>query len=260
MIKLIVTDMDGTLLNPFQKVGKEFEFILDELDKRGIVFALASGRNNHRIRNVFRKDLDVVYISDNGGHIEYRNKLISKTTMCKDTLVELVDFLKNKSYCRFAISDRDCNYVDNKAAHKMGKYLKFETSLVNDIKSCINLNEITKCSVLVNPCYQKKLLKELQEKFLNLNIVSSSSSSIDITDMKADKVNAVEILREKYKINEDNVMVFGNHINDYKMLKKYNHSFAVANAHKDIKEISNHIIPSNLKNGVLNTIKERVLA
>lgn len=259
MIRLIVTDIDGTLLSPFQKVSKEFNYILKELNKRNVIFALASGRNYQRIKNVFGEDLNIVYISENGAYVRYKNHVLSKTTMCKNTLNELVDFLRTKKYCNFVFSDKDYNYIDNKFVHKLGRCFKFETNLVEDIKISIDFKEITKCSILVNPFYHKKLLNELKERFANLNIMSSSMGSIDVTDKNVDKVNAVEMLRKLHSLEEDNVMVFGNHINDYKMLEKYKYSFAVANAQKDVKRVANFIAPSSIKNGVLSVIKEYVL-
>ena len=63
MIKLIATDMDGTLLDPRKRVGKNFESVVRKLNDKGIIFALASGRNYQRIRDKFKNmDLELIYL------------------------------------------------------------------------------------------------------------------------------------------------------------------------------------------------------
>ena len=122
MIKLIATDMDGTLLNTWKKVGKNFEAIISELNEKDVIFALASGRNYQRIKDKFKKmNLDLMYISDNGNYIEYKGEILNKSTLKKSDIVDLSAFLKNKSYCKYSFSNENDIYTDSKFVHKVGR-------------------------------------------------------------------------------------------------------------------------------------------
>ena len=76
MIKLIASDMDGTLLNNLKRVNPEFKSIIKELSSRGICFACISGRNYDRLSTIF-KDIneDLIYVSDNGNYAEYKGEV-----------------------------------------------------------------------------------------------------------------------------------------------------------------------------------------
>ena len=70
MIKLIASDLDGTLLNDDKELSPDFFEILEELDKRNILFVPSSGRSQFTIGRLFEPyNKNVVYISDNGAYI-----------------------------------------------------------------------------------------------------------------------------------------------------------------------------------------------
>ena len=73
------------------------------------------------------------------------------------------------------------------------------------------------------------------------------------------KGKAVELLKERYSLSDKEVMVFGDYLNDLEMMGSAYYSYAMKNAHKDIKEKANFEAPSNRKNGVLRVIEEVVL-
>lgn len=259
MIKLIATDMDGTLLDPRKRVGKNFESVVEKLNEKGVIFALASGRNYQRIKDKFKNtSLELMYISDNGNYIEYKGEVLNKNILSKEDVIGIYDFLKGKSYCKASYSNERAIYTDDKIVHKIGKIFMYKSEFVDSIK---NLNEeIIKCSILVTPAHHQELLKNLNEIFPHLHIVSSSKHTIDVNYGNMNKGEAIKLLREKFSLTEDEIMVFGDYLNDTEMMKSCNHSYAVANAHEEIKRIAKYIAPSNKKNGVLTTIENVVLA
>ena len=258
MIKLIATDMDGTLLNPLKKVGKNFESVITELNKKGIIFALASGRNYQRIKDKFKNmNVELMYISDNGNYIEYKGEILNKSILAKDDVVNLCKFLKNKKGCKASYSNEKAIYTDDKIVHKIGRIFMYKSELVESVEKL--KEDIIKCSILVTPSKHDELLNELIAKFPHLHIVSSSKHTIDVNYGSMNKGEAVKLLRDKYSFTEDEVMVFGDYLNDTEMMTSCNHSYAVANAHEEIKRIAKYVAPSNKRNGVLRTIEEVVL-
>lgn len=258
MIKLIATDMDGTLLDPIKRVGKNFESIVKKLNEKGVIFALASGRNYQRIKDKFKNtDLELMYISDNGNYIEYKGEILNKNVLSNDDVKSLYKFLSSKKYCKATYSNEKSIYTDDKVIYKIGRIFMYKSEMVDNIEA---LNEdIIKCSILVSPKHHKELVEELNKRFPHLHIVSSSKHTIDVNYGSMNKGQAIKLLRERFNLTEDEVMVFGDYLNDTEMMVSCNHSYAVANAHEEIKKIAKYIAPSNKENGVLATIEKVVL-
>ena len=258
MIKLIATDMDGTLLNARKKVGENFEDVVKELNERGIIFALASGRNYQRIKDKFKgMELDLMYISDNGNYIEYKGEILNKDVLSKKDVLKLSDFLKERKYCKFSFSNEKNIYTDDKVVYKIGRLFMYKSEFVKDL---IDINEdMIKCSILVHSSKHQKLLSELKEAFPYLNISRSSKHTIDVNSGSMNKGKAIELLKDRFSLNETEVMVFGDYLNDLEMMNTAYFSYAMENAHKDLKKVANFEAPSNTKNGVLKVIEEVVL-
>ncbi|MBQ8999304.1 MAG: HAD family phosphatase [Clostridium sp.] len=258
MIKLIATDMDGTLLNNWKKVGKNFEEIISQLNEKDVIFALASGRNYQRIKDKFKKmNLDLMYISDNGNYIEYKGEVLNKSTLEKKDIISLAEFLKEKAYCKYSFSNEHDIYTDSKFVHKLGRYCFYKNKFVENVMSI--KEDIIKCSILVPSVFHGQMLSELKSKYPHLHISRSSKHTIDINSGEMNKGKAVELLKEKFALKYEEVMVFGDYLNDLEMMGVAYYSYAMKNAHKEIKEKANFLAPSNKKNGVLKVIENVVL-
>lgn len=258
MIKLIATDMDGTLLDPIKRVGKNFESVVKKLNDNNVIFALASGRNYQRIKDKFKNlDLEFMYISDNGNYIEYKGEILNKSILSNADVKSLYRFLSSKKYCKATYSNEKSIYTDDKTIYRIGRLFMYKSEMVDDIEA---LNEeIIKCSILVLPKYHKELVEELNKRFPHLHIVSSSKHTVDVNYGSMNKGKAIDLLRDRFNLTKNEVMVFGDYLNDSEMMVSCNHSYAVANAHEEIKKIAKYIAPSNRKNGVLATIEKVVL-
>ena len=92
MIKLIASDMDGTLLDDKKQLPADFFEVLDELEKRGIKFTVASGRTYDAVAHLFpeeyRGKLD--YICDNGANVIHEGRQVSLTPLDRQTFEQLI--------------------------------------------------------------------------------------------------------------------------------------------------------------------------
>ena len=89
MIKLIASDMDGTLLNDRKELPGDFFEVFDELERRGIKFTVASGRSFDAVAHLFpeeyRTRLD--FICDNGANVIHEGKQVSVTPLDRPCIV-----------------------------------------------------------------------------------------------------------------------------------------------------------------------------
>ena len=79
---------------------------------------------------------------------------------------------------------------------------------------------------------------------------------MDFMNKGVNKGTAIERIQECYDVTYDETMAFGDYLNDYEMMQSCKYSYAMANAHPKLKEISNYEAKSNDENGVMEVIKE----
>ena len=84
---------------------------------------------------------------------------------------------------------------------------------------------------------------------------------IDITAFDANKGNAIRGIQKELNITPEETLVFGDYLNDLEMMSVAKHSYAMKNAHPEVKEASNFITShDNNEYGVLRTLKDLGLA
>ena len=101
--------------------------------------------------------------------------------------------------------------------------------------------------------YLSKEFSEVEDEFL---ISVSGELWIDFMNIGVNKGTAIERIQEAYDITYDETMAFGDYLNDYEMMQSCKYSYAMANAHPKLKEISNYQAKSNDEDGVMEVIKE----
>ena len=81
-IKMVVTDMDGTLLNSNHEVSNRFFELFEELKKRNIIFVAASGRQyNSIVDKLSSIQNDIIVIAENGGFVMHREEELLSTPL-----------------------------------------------------------------------------------------------------------------------------------------------------------------------------------
>ncbi len=260
MIKLISTDMDGTLLNDNEQLPDDFFFILDELTKRDIKFAVASGRSYCTLyRDFNQRTHDIIYIADNGTCIVENNKTKHSDVLRNEDVNRIVETCAN-------IEGTHIILCGKKGAHILEipwfveEIDKYYNSRITE-KSLLNVeDEIYKIGIydqkgaltnsfpILNPIFSK-----------TLNIVCSGPYWVDIMNKGASKGHALSQIQKDYGISPEETMAFGDFYNDVEMLQQARYSFVMQNAMDDIKKFGNFIAKSNNECGVTTAIKELVL-
>ena len=92
MIKLIATDMDGTLLDSQGSMDDEIYDIIEKLKEMGIRFVAASGRQLMSLKKRFVPvDDDVIYIAENGGYAVYRDRELYLNALDRNTVNDILE-------------------------------------------------------------------------------------------------------------------------------------------------------------------------
>ena len=102
----------------------------------------------------------------------------------------------------------------------------------------------------------EELCAQIKDRFADrLNIAIAGAIWVDTMSIDADKGNAIAEIQKMMKITKEETMAFGDNCNDMGMLRQAGESYAVANAHPQLKESAKHIAPPQSEDGVLQVLR-----
>lgn len=109
-VRLVVSDMDGTLLNSQDQVSQEFFQHLEQLQKSGIHFAIASGRQYQSIAKKLSSFIDsITIIAENGALIKQGSTELYSNTMGRELVKVMIGTSeKNSEYPNYTLRQGEC--------------------------------------------------------------------------------------------------------------------------------------------------------
>ena len=263
-IKLIVLDLDGTLLDDEKKVTEETLRIIKEIKDKDVYIALATGRPFNSSYFV-RESLDLMgrrdYTISNTGAFIRRNfdgKIISDHSLSKKEIKKILKY-EEKTDLQIAVYTRDALYNNseelNEAFKKDQEILKLprlKFRKVDDIYSEVGRVNFMGDEAEVDK-FLEKYKKDLEKHFF---IMRNEAYSLEVLNKKAGKLNAVKSLAEMLDIKLDEVMYFGDGKNDLEIMKNAGIAVAMENAEEELKDNADEITDNNNEEGVAKYLKE----
>ena len=269
--KLIVTDMDGTVLGADHQLTKENKRALKEAEKMGIKIVFATGRF-HESAKVHGDFLEHVMpiISSNGSIIKHpeTNEVIYSNSIDKDTCLQIIDILDNHNLRYQVYTDEIIlqKYDTEEEKQMMINYIKKVFSDKTEIIFKKDLREelVDKNVLKFNVMELEKVdlldkAKEDLKKLENTEVTSSWNNNLEIMSQGSNKGNAVEFLAGLLNIDRENIIAFGDNYNDMSMLEYVGTGVAMGNAEEDVKKIASYITDKNHEDGVAKALDKLVL-
>jgi hypothetical protein len=259
-IRLVVTDMDGTLLNKNHDVSERFYKQFEALEKKNIHFVAASGRQYQSILNKLSPIHDKIsIIGENGGIMQHNNETNILLSLSKDNVAECIKTLREIDRCYIVLCGRKAAYIESKDRKffKLFKNYYSEIKIVQDLLKVIDDNFL-KIAVFHFKSTEKFIYpyaKDFEDKY---QVIVSGQNWLDISHKQANKAYALKILQEKMGITPEETIVFGDYNNDLEMLKLAEMSFAMENAHPEVKKIAKYTTKSNNNEGVEDILEKLV--
>lgn len=262
-IKMIVTDMDGTLLNQQSEIDPRDLALLKELMAKGIIFTFATGRHPQYINRFVRSlGVNAPVICANGGIIFDTNlgKAI-RTSLVLPQAVSIASQFLFANDIPFSIHTGDgINMTTNNPRRQFLEEYNKNVEFPEDKKAVGYLypghttQGVFKISVF---CDKKLWLKDKLSEILpqqNLRLAFSGQGLLDITSADAGKGNALLWLAQQLQIEKDEIISFGDNDNDLSMIEAIPHGVAVANAVDSIKQAAEYITLSNQEAGISHAL------
>lgn len=285
MIKLVAVDLDGTFLNSKREVSKHNIETIKQLQKMGVKFVTNSGRDYHGVKVVLENtQIKCDYICMNGGAVyNSKGELLRACYMEQEAVHTILDGINQDEYYIDINTDKgSCVMITEDEAEDyirgwMGCYNNGDLRHINkeeierDVKRMKeifiyvkNIDEIFHrgykvCKVSINHKDTDRISKLRQELSQNPNIsvAASFDTNIEITDKNANKGLALEAYAKEHNIKMEEVMAFGDSLNDYSMLSRnFGYTVAMGNAIEKIKNIAKYITKTNDEDGVACFIKK----
>lgn len=259
MIRLIVSDIDGTLVpEGGSSVNPEYMDVIRELRGCGVEFAAASGRQASSIDAVFHEVSDrIYYLSDNGAYIQRYQVPAREVRMCETDVTALLCEAEKIEDCHILLSTKDGYYTSDtsEAFYRLVFEQYRGTGAVVEraadyAPECIKLSLFSDKGSL----YLHDLLYERWKERFSINI--SGARWLDINDYSATKGNAVQWIQEQLSVTPQETVVFGDNYNDISMLERAERSYASVLSHPDVKAAARYEVASYEEDGVLAVLKE----
>ncbi|MBU2904456.1 Cof-type HAD-IIB family hydrolase [Arenibacter algicola] len=258
-VKMVVTDMDGTLLNSKHEVSSKFFQLFEELKKRDIKFVAASGRQyNSIVDKLDSIKEDIIVVAENGAFVKKQDQELLATPLDQTTIKNTMELLRNVEGIHPVLCGKNNAYINGNSDDFVSKLREYysEFSILNDIASFDG--EVLKIAIYHFESSEKYIYPLVNHLESELKVKVSGENWLDISHMNANKGYALQHIQEKYGISRQETMVFGDYNNDLEMLAMADFSFAMANAHPNVAAAANFKTKSNDEYGV-ETVLEKLL-
>lgn len=261
MIKLIASDMDGTLLDEKGRIPEEFFDIYGSLNAMDIVFVAASGRQYHTLaRDLHSIKDNVIFIAENGSFVIQKDKELFSRCLDKATVHEIIKLCRKLDGAEIVLCGKKAGYAesrDPRLVEQLNKYYA-RNEIVEDLMAVDDdILKISICDFKGPANNSNKVFYPLYKD--KLNVVISGELWLDIFDKNVNKGEALSYIQSRLNISSKETMAFGDYFNDVEMLKNAHYSYAMNNAPDGVKKHARYIAKSNQEHGVLEAIKKTVL-
>ncbi|MCX4365581.1 MAG: HAD family hydrolase [Bacilli bacterium] len=261
-MKMLVFDLDGTLLLQDGMISLKTREYLMNKKKENYKIVIATGRvKNSALRVTRGGDMVDIFINDTGALI-YDNNL-KKELFVKHLSLSFAEYildLYDKTHIHF-IDICDHNYI-----YKLTETPEDNPVIINARNKYEILNKVGDIIHVGIDLYDNdmaiEMYNDLKEKFPELSIILMQDSFasrkwIEIMPAGCTKIEAINKVSAYYNINNDDIICFGDGLNDIEMLEKCGVGVAMNNALDEVKEAANLVTKkNNTEDGIIDFLED----
>lgn len=272
-IKVIVTDIDGTLLNSKSQLNPKTKETLLKLQRNGYHLVLASGRPTPSVVDIAKElemdHYDSYILTFNGAHVmNYQSKEVIyqqplSVEASKAILAHLESFDVVPMICigdTMYVEDVFSGMVEYKGSminiieyeSRSGNYKLCEVDNLKDFVS----QPLSKILITGNVDYLEANLESFKEPFNDTNTITKSADFfVEFTDFEVDKARSLETILNRLGVSMDNVIAFGDGMNDLTLLQSAKIGVAMENSSQTLKDFADYVTDSNDNDGIVTALE-----
>lgn len=268
MIRLIATDLDGTLLGPDGRVSQSSAQAVKMARELGVIVCLVSGRIHAQCLPFHTQlGLDTPIIAVNGAWIQHGAGLLERRPLPNDAFEEAFRFMRPGISALAAINDKMVYLTENKGYISGLMGFKENGIHFSETKTYDELLERVRASGCESlgfysdePGALTPIRAELAARFPEtLDITSSWATNFEVCAGGVNKGYGVERLAQIYGIAPKDVLALGDHDNDVSMFRFAGHSVAMGNASAAARAAAQFVTATNANDGFAEAVERFVL-
>ncbi|MCH1623949.1 Cof-type HAD-IIB family hydrolase [Ferdinandcohnia quinoae] len=244
--KIVFFDIDGTLLDHEKKLPLSTKNAIEEIRKKGIHVAIATGRGPFMFEEL-RNELGInSYVSFNGQYVVFENEVIYKNPLNKVKLRELNEFTKKNQHPLVFLNEIEmkASVENNPFIHESISTLQLEYPQYDPL--FFEDREIYQALLFCTEAEEQLYINKYKEfQFIRWHPVST-----DIIPYGGSKAEGIKKMIDILSILEDRVYAFGDGLNDTEMLSFVGTGIAMGNAVNEIKEVADIVTKDVDNNGI----------
>ena len=257
MIKLIITDLDGTFLNNQGDQDRAlFTQIYELMAKQNVQFVACTGKQCERVEELFADYCDKIWIvGDSATTIKHKGEFIYRSFIQNQLGQRIINTLEQVSqeHVIIACTAKGAIIKSNLPVHLKQKVRGSYATLieVDDFKTVSDdfikitlYDEKGQCSQTRTHLYDKTSTSWYQKQH---GQISPNATSIKATPSKK--------LQQILNVTYYESMAFGDGLNDIELLEQADYSFAMRNAFDETKAVAKFITGQNNESAVMKTIQ-----
>lgn len=250
-VKMVVTDLDGTLLQSDQSISPEDTETLEILGDLGLCRVAATGRNLYKVRLVLheKSPFDYVIFSSGAGVMDWKSqKLIRACSIPLDTTSEIIQYLIREKY-NFKVSHElpdNHNFAWWKSydCPELERYVAYHQKFGDAVKIDPDHPFISSQFLMFFPKKSDQfeiVKKKIKSRFRELSLIKTTSPLdpeyiwMEIFPKGVSKAKGIQDICKITGIPRENTLGIGNDFNDLEMLDFTHHSYVVENAPEELK-------------------------
>ena len=263
MIKLIITDLDGTFLNSQGDYDRDlFARTWAMMASQGVHFAACTGKQCERVEELFGEySQDIWIVGDSATRIKHNGSFAFQSLIDNATGRAIISTLEEVSATHVVIACTPEGAVvrSDVPQHLKDKVRRSYARMIETADFGSVQNDFVKITVFDEDGKCPQTRPHLSPFEDDVYIVVSEASWIDIAGYGVHKGSTVQRLQEILNVSPEETMAFGDGYNDLELLAQAEYSFAMRNAFEEVKQAARFVTGSNDESAVMETIN-RLLA
>ncbi|WP_278236079.1 Cof-type HAD-IIB family hydrolase [Isoptericola sp. AK164] len=260
-VRLVVTDMDGTLLDPDGRVPDGLWPLLARMHDAGITLVPASGRQHATIAAAFPPERtpgheELVIIAENGTYVTRGGAAVATDDLAPEAVGAIVRAVRGIDPVRggAVVAGRRSAYVERADPGFVDHVRTYYTDLtvVDDLLAVDD--QVLKVAVYDDVDSATGTYPSLEHLAGTLQVVVSSPHWVDVMNPGVNKGVALRRLQAALGVTPAQTVAFGDYLNDLEMLDAADWSYAMAGAHPDVLARAAHTAPGNADHGVVQVL------
>ena len=263
MIKMVATDIDGTILKWSFQFSPEVKKCIKELDESGIKVVLVTGRMHSSTTPVARElGLHTPIVSYQGGLIKDESgKTLYQKDLRSDYAKKIIKWArKNNVHLNLYLDDKLYVEHDNEIVKEYtdGRFIDYSVCSFDDL----NIENVNKLLAIDLKDADKVTgwVEELSREFPDLYIVKSTPFFCEIGSKDAKKSSGVKFLADMWGIKQDEILTIGDQNNDIELLKAGGIKVAMGNATEELKSCADYITDTVENDGFVKAVEKFIPA